>query len=1086
MLIEREVSERHHVSFPITRKERGKIFELWVERVRQILDMASAGGFLTRKNLSRFFHSLLDSLEGKESFRHFQLLFEYLPELRKHFISEHKISLAILELRSLIIRETLSTANNGGNIPFHQLSDILSHFDDILSFIQKIYILYTPGNEPGYRAFQQEIDKIPLGIFRINGPRFQGNTEVNTYLTGLCKIEKEKFAPPETWFHLIHKEDLSRLSSFFSEQYRNQREQYQVYYRLQTGENRFRTVREEGEIRYLHGTTPSEISGIILPVSSAEEFEVELANEREKLNAVSEVSEHFLIECNSRGKILSCNAILTDLLQVDSTRIIGSRFTDWLAPSSRQTINSFRQFIQSIREKRKLILHLRGGNKTEKICGVFLRVQQNPNGDVQYLIIGRDFSKELKHHSMQIDFNLRLKQLIEIQKELSFGLSWKNVFNRILNFALKLIPAAQAGSVLKIEEDGMHYVAAHGYNLKELQKIILLRENHKKFSDFSTQTRMLLEGSLIKEIPQIKNEARHILSEEEYQLLKNHGRLDEIQSTLSGLILSDGKPFAILNLDNFKDGTRFTENDKNLFDIYLQQVAILLNNFKLVKQIQESEANYRSLFENSPLATCIYQDGRFKIFNRKFLELTGYSEEEIRNISAWELVHPDDVSMLKTNTKAHLKEKFLSSEYEFRAINKGGKTVHCMAFFSLIHFQGKRAILAEISDISTLKFMEKKLLQAQKMETIGTLTAGLAHDFNNIIGAISPTAEMIMLQTDNSETRRKAEIIYQMAQRAGDLTNQLLTFSRPETTNRVPVNLNTLIRNNLPLLEKSAGVKIKIRFNLAPDLKFIQGDPTQFTQILINLIVNARDAMPEGGTVRVCTRNVQVDETFLRLDPAFETGTYVQLSISDSGIGLSPDIRDKIFDPFFTTKNRGKGTGLGLSMVYGITKNYKGVILVESEEGKGTTFELFFPATLRKSEEPQAQISSQINSGTGTILVVDDENELREVVQAILEHLGYRVYLAGSGAEAIDIYSKKKDEIDMVLLDYIMPEMDGKETYSRLKKINPAVKVLICSGYSEQDGLSELIHQGITGIITKPFTLEYLSRKIQQIIPAKE
>jgi PAS domain S-box-containing protein len=568
----------------------------------------------------------------------------------------------------------------------------------------------------------------------------------------------------------------------------------------------------------------------------------------------------------------------------------------------------------------------------------------------------------------------------------------------------------------------------------------------------------------------------------DFSLMKRFGKLDQIYLTLSGVIYKESMPHLLLNLDILSREKSFSEDDKYLFNIYLQLVYMVLANFKLIEQLQISENNYRILFENSPVPTYIHQDNKFVLVNPKFYEITGYSREEIENITIWDLVHPEDKPMMVARAYKRMMGEEVPSVYEFRAVKKSGEVVQCIGYFSRIIYNGKPAILGEISDITHIKSLEKQLMQAQKLETIGTLTAGIAHDFNNIIGTIAPSAQLIMMDPQHPQTARRAEIIYKMAERAGRLTSQLLAFTRNEKSEVIPFNLNKIIQDSLSLIEKSIHVKVKLKLDLEEHLHTIEGDPNQFIQIIMNLVVNANDAMPDGGELLLKTRNVRADASYKSWDASFEEGDYVMFSVKDTGIGIPAEIRDKIFDPFFTTKKRGKGTGLGLSMVYGITKSHNGIILVKSEPGQGTEFQLFFPASQKSSVSHTSAEATFPSPTGGTILAIDDERDLRVILDSILKYLGYNVILAKDGQEGIELFRKHQDKIDLVLLDYILPDSDGREIFHKLQQIKPGVNVLVCSGYSEREGIQELLREGVKGVLPKPFTIESISRKLKEVI----
>jgi len=380
------------------------------------------------------------------------------------------------------------------------------------------------------------------------------------------------------------------------------------------------------------------------------------------------------------------------------------------------------------------------------------------------------------------------------------------------------------------------------------------------------------------------------------------------------------------------------------------------------------------------------------------------------------------------------------------------------------------------------KNLEEQLFQSQKMESIGRLAGGIAHDFNNILTSIMGYAEMLKMKFSDINTPEglAADVILQGAERAADLTKQLLGFARKGKFNPVTLNINTVVEDTIKVSEKIFEKRIRISLDLDRNLAPVEADKNQLDQVLTNLFINARDAMPDGGELILKTENVYLDEKYTGKFAELEPGHFVKISITDSGVGIPKGIRGKIFEPFFTTKGEGKGTGLGLATVYGIVKNHDGQINVYSEPGEGATFTLYFPVSSKKITRAQKEI--EIIRGEATVLVVDDEESVRKLTERMLKSMGYRVILAKDGREAVEIYRKKRDEIDLVLLDMIMPGMTGRETNAALQKIDPAVKVILASGYSRNGKAAEILSEGVLGFIQKPFRIQELSKIISDIV----
>jgi signal transduction histidine kinase/ActR/RegA family two-component response regulator len=380
--------------------------------------------------------------------------------------------------------------------------------------------------------------------------------------------------------------------------------------------------------------------------------------------------------------------------------------------------------------------------------------------------------------------------------------------------------------------------------------------------------------------------------------------------------------------------------------------------------------------------------------------------------------------------------------------------------------------------------LQAQLNQAQKMESIGTLAGGIAHNFNNILMAIQGRASLMILDKDPSDPDYDhLKDIEACVKNAAELTKELLGFARRGKYEISATDLNALIEN-VNMMFGRTNRKIRIHGKYEKDLWAVEVDRGQIQQVLLNLYVNAGQAMPEGGDLNIQTENITLDEQNIKLSE-ITAGKYIKLSVADTGVGMDDATKDKIFDPFFSTRDIGQGAGLGLASVYGIVKNHGGFINFYSEKGAGTTFNIYLPASEKEVvDEGIGMKRHKIQYGKGTILLVDDEEMVIEVDQRMLEKIGYRVLIANSGRKALDLYEKQKDKIDLVILDMIMPGMGGGETFDRIKKMDENVKVMLSSGYSIDGQAKDILERGCVGFIKKPFTLEDLSVKVREALKA--
>jgi len=501
--------------------------------------------------------------------------------------------------------------------------------------------------------------------------------------------------------------------------------------------------------------------------------------------------------------------------------------------------------------------------------------------------------------------------------------------------------------------------------------------------------------------------------------------------------------------------------------------------------LRQSEEKYKLLVENANMAIVIAQDFHLKYINPKASEMTGYSNKELLEVPFEKYIHSDDWQLLLEVHQKRLRGEALPNSYTARIIHKNGDTLWGEFSGVTITWEGKPATLNFIKDVTQQKKLEEQLLQARKLEAIGTLAGGIAHDFNNLLMGIQGYASLMLLGMDSSHPHfTKLKSIEQQVQNGANLTKQLLGFGRGGKYEVKATNLNKFILQNSELFGRTKK-EIAIHRSFAEDLWYVEIDRGQIDQVFLNLYINAWQAMPGGrGGIYLETQNISLvkgDVKAYDIPP----GRYVKVSIRDTGMGMDEATRRRIFDPFFTTKEMGRGVGLGLASAYGIICNHGGIITVDSEKGKGTTFHIFLPATESRVEGVTLPAPS-LPGGHETILLVDDEAINIEVIGAMAKKLGYQVLTAGSGQEAIKQYRLNQNAIDLVILDAIMPGLSGSDTFELLKAVNPHLKVILASGYSLNDLTSRMLERGVRAFIQKPFRIEDIAETIKNVLAAKD
>ncbi len=501
--------------------------------------------------------------------------------------------------------------------------------------------------------------------------------------------------------------------------------------------------------------------------------------------------------------------------------------------------------------------------------------------------------------------------------------------------------------------------------------------------------------------------------------------------------------------------------------------------------LRESRARLRSLVDQAPFGICRsgFLAERFETVNPAFCEMLGYSEEELLNLSLATQVYADP------SDRAHFMELLRRTGrlqgHELTFLRKDGSPIRLRVSAVLTSYgdQEKDRVEAYVEDMTSQSALEQQVRAVQKLEAVGRLAGGVAHDFNNILVVIKLSTEMMLNQiTPDSPLSKPLLQVSNAADRAAALTKQMLAFSRRQMMQARVVNINTIVNDISHLLRRIIGEDIRLVTRTDDALANTRLDPDQLGQVVMNLAVNARDAMPSGGMLHLETANVQLDETYAKSHPPVQPGSYVMLAVSDTGSGIDKSNLPRIFDPFFTTKPMGQGTGLGLSIVYGIVKQSGGFIWVYSEPGQGTTFKLYFPTTDAALEVIPWRTDIAGRATGQTVLVVEDDSAIRGNVRDCLQQLGYTVLEAESGEAALEVCQQKQGKIDLVITDLIMPGIGGQEMARRLGEQYPDVRVLFTSGYTEGTVAQlEMLQEG-SSFLPKPYSVADLSSAIHRIL----
>lgn len=579
-----------------------------------------------------------------------------------------------------------------------------------------------------------------------------------------------------------------------------------------------------------------------------------------------------------------------------------------------------------------------------------------------------------------------------------------------------------------------------------------------------------------------------LIPQSEFDRLAAQGEVELVGAPAPGWLgvplKTPNETIGVLVVQHYANENTYDQRDLEFLSSVGGHIALAIERRRAEDALRKKEEMFRLLFSHNPLPTWVIdrETLRFLEVNEAAVRVYGYSQEEFKSMTILDFRADDEKIRMLNYLKDHSGDGLYRGQWRHR--KKDGKTIEVETTVHELEYSGKRVRLIVAQDVSERHILEQQLRQSQKMEAVGRLAGGVAHDFNNLLMVIKGHTELLRnVLPPADEFSRKIEQIERAADRASGLTRQLLAFSRLQMLQPKVMNLNDAVADMGRLLPRLIGEDIELAIRTSENLGAIRADRSQMEQIIMNLVVNARDAMPDGGKLIIETSNVELDRLYNEKHPIVREGRYVLLCVSDTGTGMTLETQAHIFEPFFTTKAQGKGTGLGLATVYGVVKQSGGFIWVYSELGKGTTFKIYFPRVDQPVEQrDSAQPSAEAPRGTETILLTEDERDVREVAREFLESGGYTVIEARDGMEALGLVEKHEGAIDLLITDMVMPRMTGQELAARLKEQRPKLRMLYMSGYSERAAADSLRSEPGVRLLAKPFSRSALLRTVHELL----
>jgi PAS domain S-box-containing protein len=771
--------------------------------------------------------------------------------------------------------------------------------------------------------------------------------------------------------------------------------------------------------------TPTGFRGVVRDITSRKQAEDALRVSEEKYRTILESMEEAYLESDLNGNFTFFNDSLSKVLGYTRDELKGMTYR---AISTSETSTKLYQLFNEIYntgQPKTLIDHeiiRKDGSK--RVIEMSVSLIREPSGEpTGFRGVGRDITERIQAEGT-------------IKKSEEF---YRTIFEKTGNASLLL------------DED---------------TTILLANSNFEKLSGYSRQD---LEGKMgwtvfvsPDDLTMMKNNHEMRRREHspapdsyEFQFINSHGEKRDI---FLNIALIPGTKISIASLMDITDRKR-TE-----------------------KALRESEERFRDMASLLPETVFeIDENGRVTFVNQSSLERFGFTMEEVeKGLNFLEAIAPEDHERIIKNSQKVMHGEHIGLN-EYTARRKDGRTFPALINTVVINHDGKPAGLRGfLIDMTEKKNLEQQLTRAQKMEAIGTLAGGIAHDFNNLLMGILGNVSLVLMHFDESNPFfDRLKSVEEYVKRGSDLTKQLLGFARGGKYEVKPTHLGEFIQKSSEMFGRTKK-EIRIHHKVAQDLWAVDVDRGQMEQVMLNLFVNAWQAMPGGGDLFISVENLKLDE--VEVSPYdIMPGRFVKVTVTDTGIGMDDSVKMRIFEPFFTTKERGRGTGLGLASVYGIIKNHSGFIRVESEKDLGTSFMIYLPAS-DKDIPDEHKTNGEIKRGHETVLLIDDEEMILDIGSKMLEGLGYKVLAAPGGRQGLQIYEQARDKVELVILDMIMPDFGGKETFDTLRRVNPDVKVLLSSGYSLDGQAKDIMKSGCKGFIQKPFSMADFSKKIRDIL----
>jgi PAS domain S-box-containing protein len=807
-----------------------------------------------------------------------------------------------------------------------------------------------------------------------------------------------------------------------------------------------------------------------------EKITKELPTVKKKFHIILEAMSEGILEITSKGKIVFANPAAISLCNTPKKKLLGSIFTQLFSGDAGQSVADLlktpREKLETVTVDFPLVLN-------EYLVKIKI-LSWDKEEDTRVVILSDITEQE------------RAREIIRLRnREQRLHTQTRQAFNSSLNLDQVIV------SVLEEVRRLMGVVGSSIWLIDRDTGELVCEQATGDYGETLRGWRLApgegLAGWVVRHgessiAPDTYSDERHY-KEVDQVIGKN------MQSILTVPLHVKGDVIGVLQVVDTETG-RFDKNHLALMESLAGSAAIAIENARLYEKarqeisirkqteaaLRESENKYRTVLEANPDSVIVCDmERKVTYLNPTFTKVFGWTLEEClgkkMDMFVPEENWPETIEMI---------EKVLAGEnlsgIETFRYTKAGDIVPVSISGAIYHDHDGNPVgsVVNLRNIYEQKKLEAQIQQVQKMEAIGTLAGGIAHDYNNLLMGILGNASLMTFDLDpNHPHYEKLQNIEKYVQSGADLTKQLLGFAKGGKYEVKSIDANDVVRQSSEMFSRTKK-EIRIHQKFQKNIWPVEADPNQVEQVLLNLYVNAGQAMPGGGELYLQTENVTLDDSYTR-HFSVQAGDYVKISIADTGIGMDEKTIKRIFDPFFTTKDMGRGTGLGLASAYGIIKNHGGIINADSILNKGTTFNVFLPAS-DKNIVKTKPLNQKTLKGVGTVLLVDDEEMIIDVGSQILENLGYSVLSARSGTDAIEVYRVHQDEIILVILDMIMPDLGGGETYDRLRKINPEIKILLSSGYSIDGQASEIMDRGCNGFIQKPFNIKQLSRKIRDVI----